>query len=102
MFEYDDKTLRARLGLRQVRNGYAMRGEPMGPDTKGAIDALDQVFGDTSLSFDFMMERGQMQFVNNRQVGHSRTQFEDHEASEARRQMVRLWMRDHGHRGYAG
>ena len=102
VFEYDGKTLRARLGLHQVRNGYGMRGEPIDPETRAAIDALDQVFADTSLSFDFMMERGQMQFVNNRQVGHSRTLFEDYAAPEARRHMVRLWMRDEGHRGYGG
>lgn len=102
VFEYDGKTLLARLGLHQVRNGYAMRGQPMDPETKGSIEALDQVFADTTLTFDFMMERGQMQFVNNRQIGHSRTQFEDHEAPEARRHMVRLWMRDEGHRGYGG
>ena len=105
VFEYDGRSLRARLGLHQVRNGYAMVGESMDAETRSAIDALDQVFADTSLAFDFMMERGQMQFANNRQVGHSRTQFEDHEdheAPEARRHMVRLWMRDEGRRGYSG
>lgn len=102
VFEYDGKSLRARLGLHQVRNGYAMVGERMDARTRAAIEALDRVFADTSLAFDFMMARGQMQFANNRQVGHSRTQFEDHDAPEARRHMVRLWMRDEGHRGYSG
>lgn len=102
VFEYDGHALRARLGLHQVRNGYAMRGEPIDGETRAAIDALDRVFADTALAFDFMMERGQMQFANNRQVGHSRTQFEDHADPAARRQMVRLWMRDAGHRGYSG
>ena len=102
VFEYDGQALRARLGLHQIRSGYAMIGEPIDVETQAAIQALDQVFADTSLSFDFMMERGQMQFANNRQIGHSRTQFEDHEAPEARRHMVRLWMRDEGHRGYGG
>jgi alpha-ketoglutarate-dependent taurine dioxygenase len=39
------------------------------------------------------MERGDMQFVNNRFVLHSRTAFEDHAEPDLRRNFLRLWMR---------
>ncbi len=39
-------------------------------------------------------EPGQMQFVHNRAVGHARTAFVDFPEPGARRQLVRLWLRD--------
>jgi hypothetical protein len=43
-----------------------------------------------------------MQFVDNRALGHSRTAFVDHPEPEARRHLVRLWLRDGGRRAYPG
>ena len=43
-----------------------------------------------------------MQFVDNRVLGHARTQFEDHPEPDRRRHLVRLWLRDHGSRAYPG
>ncbi|WP_119169163.1 TauD/TfdA family dioxygenase [Algihabitans albus] len=94
--------VQARLGLHQVRNAYAMRGEELDSEGRQAIDALQQVFADPDLQFDFAMEAGQVQFVHNLTVGHSRTQFEDFEAPERRRHLVRLWLRDSGDRSYPG
>ena len=48
------------------------------------------------------MDPGQIQFLNNLAVGHSRSAFVDHEEPDRRRHIVRIWMRDHGHRGYRG
>ena len=45
------------------------------------------------LAVTFEMGRGDMQFVNNRFVLHSRTAFEDHAEPDRRRNLVRLWMR---------
>lgn len=94
--------LKARLGLHQVRNGYEMTGAPMDDETAKAIAALEDVFSDAALQFHFTMESGQFQFVNNRVIGHSRTEFEDFPEPDARRHLVRLWMRDDGDRAYLG
>ena len=36
----------------------------------------------------------QMQFVDNRALGHSRTAFDDYPDPEQKRHLVRLWLRD--------
>jgi alpha-ketoglutarate-dependent taurine dioxygenase len=54
------------------------------------------------LSADFDLEAGQIQIVDNRALGHSRTAFGDHPEPERRRHLVRLWLRDHGRRAYPG
>lgn len=102
MFEYRDGQLRARLCLHQVKNGYAMRGELLDDRTQASILALEDVFLRESLTLHFTMERGQLQFCNNLETGHSRTEFQDFEEPARRRHLVRVWLRDHGLRAYRG
>jgi alpha-ketoglutarate-dependent taurine dioxygenase len=94
--------VQARLGLHQVRNAYLMRGEDLDAEGQAALAALEAVFGERDLQFDFAMEPGQVQYVDNLAIGHSRTQFEDFQEPERRRHLVRLWMRDSGDRSYPG
>jgi hypothetical protein len=101
MFSYDGR-LRARMGLFQIRSGYAMRNEEMDRDAVAAIDALKDVFADESLTFDFVMERGQIQFVNNRELCHRRTHFQDFDDPAQKRLLMRLWLRDAGSIRYQG
>ena len=101
MFSYDGR-LRARLGLFQIKGGYTLQHEPLDPAAEEAIDTLRKVFADDALTFDFEMERGQMQFVNNRELCHKRTEFEDFDAPEDRRLLMRLWLRNAGSVRYPG
>jgi alpha-ketoglutarate-dependent taurine dioxygenase len=101
MFEYDGR-LRARLAPYQVKNAFAMRGEPVDELTAAATAALDEIFSRAELIAEYHMQPGQIQYVNNREIGHSRTAFTDHAEPELRRYLVRLWLRDAGHRSYRG
>jgi len=94
--------LRARFSAHQIRGGYALRREPVDEEGVEALAAMLDVFDDESLSADFDLEPGQIQFVDNRALGHSRTAFEDHPEPERRRHLVRLWLRDRGRRAYPG
>ena len=101
MFSYDGR-LRARLGLFQIKGGYTLKNEPLDPAAAEAIATLRELFADEALTFDFVMERGQMQFVNNRELCHKRTEFEDFDAPEDRRLLMRLWLRNAGSVRYRG
>jgi hypothetical protein len=98
----DGERLRARMSLHQIRGGYALRGEKMDNETTAACEAIADVFKDPSLQFDFTLREGEIQFVANREIGHSRTKFEDHADVERRRLLIRLWLRDQGAQGYMG
>ena len=102
LFIRDGERLSARLSLHQIRGGYALRGETMDNETAAAVEAIRDVFADPSLQFDFHLQAGEMQFVANREIGHSRTEFHDHAAAEHRRLLVRLWLRNEGAQGYIG
>jgi alpha-ketoglutarate-dependent taurine dioxygenase len=101
VFELGDE-LRARFSAHQIRGGYALLDEPLDADGAAAMEVMLEIFDDESLSADFDLEPGQMQFVHNRAIGHSRTAFEDHPEPNRRRHLVRLWLRDGVRRAYQG
>ena len=102
MFENHAGRLVARLSRYQVLNGYQLAGESL--DTLGAqaLDALESIMSGAGTGLDFWFEPGQMQWVNNRLIGHRRTAFTDWPEPERRRRLVRLWLRDTGRTFYGG
>src|SRR3954447_7901350 len=98
----DGGELKARFSAHQIGGGYALRGEPIDNEGAAALTMLLDLFEDADLSADFDLAPGQIQFVDNRVLGHARTEFEDFPEPERRRHLVRLWLRDHGRRAYAG
>jgi alpha-ketoglutarate-dependent taurine dioxygenase len=88
--------------VHQINGGYALNGVPIDSEGEAAIAAMLEIFDDDDLSVDFDLEPGQMQFVHNRALGHSRTAFVDDPDPDRKRHLVRLWMRDQGRRAYPG
>jgi hypothetical protein len=101
VFEDHDELL-ARFSVHQINSGYAMRGGPVDGAGAAALAATLDIFEDPDLSIDFEFAPGEIQFVDNRALGHSRTEYEDHPEPERRRHLIRLWLRDHGRRAYPG
>ena len=93
---------KARFSAHQIGGGYVLRGEPIDRDGEAAIAAVLDIFDEEELSVDFDLEPGQIQFVDNRALGHSRTAFIDDPDPSRRRHLVRLWLRDRGRRAYPG
>jgi hypothetical protein len=63
-----------------------------------ALDCMDRLANDEDMRLDMMLERGDMQFINNYTTLHARTEFEDYPEPEKRRHMVRLWLKSFGPR----
>jgi hypothetical protein len=102
LFIRDGERLHARLSLHQIRGGYALQGGTMDNATTAAVEAIKEVFADESLQFQFRLQAGDIQYVANREVGHSRTEFRDHAEADRRRLLIRLWLRNQGAQGYIG
>lgn len=102
IFKYEDGKLSARLGVIQIRNAYAMVEGGMDQATEEAIAALEEAFQDEAAVAEMTMEPGQMQFLNNRSIGHSRTEFVDHDEPTRKRHLLRVWLRDSGTINYRG
>jgi alpha-ketoglutarate-dependent taurine dioxygenase len=98
----DEGELRARFSVHQINGGYAMKGQPVDNEGAAALAAALDIFDDPEVSIDFEFKPGEIQFVDNRTLGHSRTEFEDWPEPDRRRHLVRLWLRDNGRRAYTG
>lgn len=63
--------------------------------TEGEIEALemlDELTNDPALNLQMEFRVGDMQFLHNHQILHSRTDFEDWPEPERRRHLLRLWL----------
>jgi alpha-ketoglutarate-dependent taurine dioxygenase len=60
-----------------------------------ALDAFDALLDDESLHTLVRLEPGQMIFINNRELLHGRTSFEDDPESPDKRLMLRTWIQRH-------
>jgi hypothetical protein len=65
---------------------------PLSPVQLEAIALLDQLNGDPRFSVTMDLQPGDMQFLNNHIILHSRTAYEDHAEAEHRRDLIRLWL----------
>jgi alpha-ketoglutarate-dependent taurine dioxygenase len=92
--------LRARFAPFLVRKGYALMETPLDAETEEALLALADVLGDTRLWMEFTIAPGQLQYLNNREFVHFRSEFKDDETHK--RHLVRLWFREGGRRFYDG
>ena len=56
------------------------------------MQRIDQLSFDEEIHFALQLEEGDMLFVNNYQVMHARSEFEDHDDPALRRHLMRLWL----------
>lgn len=63
------------------------------PLERRALDCFDRLATDPELAFEFQLEPGEAYFLNNYVLLHARSAFEDHERPEARRHLLRLWLK---------
>jgi len=101
-FSFDGTRLTARANVQLVRKGHEVAGVKMEPELAEAIDAVEAVGNRPELWLELAIERGQLQYLNNIELGHYRSDFEDHADPEKKRHLFRTWHRDHGVRTYDG
>lgn len=57
-----------------------------------ALDLMDALCSEPGMYLDMELQKGDMQFINNYTVLHSRTDYEDWPERERRRYLLRLWL----------
>ena len=101
-FSWRDDRLFARANTSLVRKGYQVADTEPDAALVNALDVVDAVCEDRDLWFEAPLQRGQIQYLNNHEIGHYRSEFEDHEDPARRRHLYRLWHRDSGSVCYDG
>ena len=95
VFEYEGGTLASRYYEDYIRNGSKLAGAELDDEGLQALEAIREIVDDPVNWVEFRIEKGQLQYLNNRQFAHSRTAFQDAGPGQGRH-MLRLWNRDEG------
>jgi alpha-ketoglutarate-dependent taurine dioxygenase len=102
IFQYDGRSLTGCFNEKLVATGAELAGEPLDCEGQEALEAMREIVDSPELWIEFTIERGQVQFINNRQFAHSRTDFKDAPEPQLRRHLIRLWTREEGRRSFHG
>lgn len=102
VFESDGARVYANFSPRLIEHAYEMNNKEMDATARDAINALMRIPERAGLGKSFAFERGQIQIVNNRRLGHRRTAFRDWDEPKRRRHLVRIWLRKTGRPFYQG
>ena len=101
-FYWNGDQLKARVNISLVHKGYKLAKKEMDDELKDSLESLAQVVSSPDLWIEDPLERGQLQFLNNLELVHFRSHFNDHEDPECKRPLYRTWHRDSGARSYDG
>ena len=88
--------LRCRYNHSLVENAQELTGSRLDDAGREALSVMSEIINSPALWVEFTIERGQLQYLNNRLFAHSRTPFRDAEEPDRKRHLIRLWNRDEG------
>jgi hypothetical protein len=93
IYSLRDGHFAARYIRNHIRSSQARTDTPRLTDLDHrALDIIQDLAETDEFRFDMVLERGDMQFLNNHVLIHSRTHFEDFEEPERKRHLLRLWL----------
>ncbi|MBM3358300.1 MAG: TauD/TfdA family dioxygenase [Betaproteobacteria bacterium] len=90
VFEYFDGKLSCRYSRRMIEFAQQTTGTMLTGLEREAFDTMDSLIEELKLNISF--EPGDMQFLNNYVILHSRTAFEDYPEPDRKRHLLRLWL----------
>ena len=102
MFRYEAQQLTVRFNQSLVRKGYALANQPIDSELDDALCAINSIVDNPAQWFECPIERGQLQYLNNFETVHYRSEFFDPPTAINRRHLVRMWHRTDGDASYDG
>ena len=93
VFGHQDGVVSCRYIRNQINAGAVKRDVPLTTFELAALDFLDEQTRRPDLRLDMDLELGDIQFINNYTILHSRTGFVDGPAPDQKRHMLRLWLK---------
>ena len=101
-FSWLGDRLRCRANTSLIRKGYELAGQEIDLPLHKAIKVVEEVTSSPKLWVEAPLKRGEVQYLNNHEIGHYRSDFEDYVDSDKKRHLYRLWHRSDGDITYDG
>lgn len=99
VYGHEGAELVCRLNRRVIEAGQLAANVPLDPVGREAIDRLYDVLDEPGFAFEYRLEPGQMQWMNNHALAHHRTSFVDWDEPDRKRHLVRIYI-DGGSTGH--
>lgn len=93
LFDFADGRFFGKWNRNRMRTAQDLEGVPKLSDEQNrCADALDEILRQPDVMFTMWLEPGDLQFLNNHLMLHSRTRFEDYSEPDRRRLLFRIWI----------
>ncbi len=93
LFDFEDGHLFAKWNRNRVRTAQGIKGVPkLTAAQHECTNIIDEILRRRDLMYTTWLEPGDLQFINNHRILHSRTTFEDYEEPDRKRLLFRLWI----------
>lgn len=93
LYDMCDGRLFGKWNRNRVRSAQDIPGvPPLTPKQAELMDTLDEILSRPALMYTMYLEPGDVQFLNNHVMLHSRTDYVDHDKPEEKRLLQRLWL----------
>jgi len=102
IFSSDGKSVHARFIKWLLYKGYELMEEKFDQLGQDAIEKMFDIMSDPVNHLMFDLEPGEIQFMNNFVVAHSRSDYEDKGGKNKKRHLVRIFLRNDGRRSFMG
>ncbi len=102
IFSSDGKSVHARFIKWLLYKGYELMEEKFDQLGQDAIEKMFDIMSDPVNHLMFDLEQGEIQFMNNFVVAHSRSDYEDKGGKNKKRHLVRIFLRNDGRRSFMG
>lgn len=102
VFAQGPQGLVCRYNRALIESGAELAETEVEAEGRDALDALGAIVDSPMRWIELTIERGQLQYLDNRRFAHARTPFTDGPAPDQKRHLIRLWNRDEGRRTFHG
>jgi hypothetical protein len=98
VFGYAEGRLSCRIVRERIDSAYRRLGQPLDALETEALNMFASIAGSERVCLNMDFQAGDMQFLNNYTILHSRTAYVDGDRPELKRYLMRLWLSAHGRR----
>ena len=102
IFRWKNGQLYVRANVSLNRKGYKILGLEIDARTEDALSTFEETLSNPELWTELPLKAGELQYLNNQEIAHYRSKFEDFEDPMEKRLLIRSWHRDHGAEQYDG
>lgn len=92
VYSYFKNRLSCRFNPKAIETAPLKTGQPLSALQLDAVHYVERLALDPTYRLDMMLEPGDIQLIDNYSVLHSRTEFIDHDATDDKRLLLRMWI----------